>query len=163
MLIKIWSVLPLSTTEKLKGKFYWGEFAQSPFTTLERTNRIFLKNIPEIAYFIQSSAVKNMWNLQTVENAHFSKNWHYEKAYSLECVGTFWTICGTAEVPSSLSAFQSKCRKAKSQWKKAGLSSACIQNPCFASNHSNLWKFLHLCIFLFTAVIETSAKCTPYS
>lgn len=59
MLIKIWTVLPLSITERLKGKFYWGEFAQSPFTILERTNRIlFLKNIPENTYFIQSSAVK---------------------------------------------------------------------------------------------------------
>lgn len=60
MLSKTWSVLPLTITERVKSKFYWGEFAQSPSTILERTNRTFLGNIPENHCFIQSSALKTM-------------------------------------------------------------------------------------------------------
>lgn len=45
---------------------------------------------------------------------------------------------------------------------KADMSSACIQNPHFASKHGNLWNFLCLCPFLLEVVIETSAKGMPY-
>lgn len=85
--------------------------------------------------------------------------WHYWDTILTLCI-SYWIQ--KDKVLLQKGAFLTTTSTTIKHSSKAGMSSVCIQNPHFASKHSNLWKFLCLCLFLLMVFTETPVKCMPY-